>query len=196
MSREKMMQQDETETTVFDIQFALQCAPLFLGLRSSLFLTVTKRQVARIENILRDKRITLYKISENHGKMAVLLFDEKKMKEYIAGEAVQKILGNLGYTGDDLYDFMEIFAQRYTEFVRNESAFPHEMGIFLGYPPEDVRGYLENGGKNYLCAGFWKVYENVQEKIKLFSQFERAQDSLVSLILQGNSLGEAVKILT
>ena len=25
--------------------------------------------------------------------------------------------------------------------------FPHEVGLFLGYPPEDVRGFIENHAK-------------------------------------------------
>lgn len=196
MSWEKMNLQEQSETAVFDIQFALQCAPLILGLRISLFLTVTDWQLKRIEDILKNRNISLYKISENHGKMAVLLFYEKKMQEYFAEDSVQKLLSGLGYSAGNLHDFMELFAKRYEEFIQSGNAFPHEMGIFLGYPPEDVRGYLENAGNNYLCAGYWKVYENVQEKRKLFSQFDWAQNVLVSLILQGNSLGEAVKLAT
>lgn len=196
MSWEKMNLQVQPEPDVFDIQFALQCAPLILGLRSSLFLTVTDWQLKRIGNILRDRKISFYKISENRGRMAVLLFYEKKMKEYFADDSVRKLLSSLGYSAGNLYDFMEHFAKRYEEFLQKGNTFPHEMGIFLGYPPEDVIGYLENAGNNYLCAGYWKVYENAQEKRRMFSQFDWAQSVLVSLILQGKSLGEAVELVT
>ena len=31
--------------------------------------------------------------------------------------------------------------------------FPHEIGIFLGYPVEDVRGFIANEGRNFkACA--------------------------------------------
>lgn len=194
MSWEKLNLQEQPETTIFDVQLALQCAPLILGLRISLFLTVTDQQLKRIENILRDRKISLYKICEHYGKMAVLLFYEEKLEEYFAEETVWNLLSRLGYSGGSFYDFMDFFAERYKKFLKNEIPFPHEMGIFLGYPTEDVMGYLENAGDNYLCAGDWKVYKNVQEKRRLFSQFDRARDVLVSLILQGNSLVEAVEI--
>ena len=42
--------------------------------------------------------------------------------------------------------------------------FPHEIGLLLGYPPEDVSGFIENGGKNFLCSGYWKVYKGRQEQ--------------------------------
>ena len=42
-------------------------------------------------------------------------------------------------------------------------AFPHEIGLFLGYPFEDVMGFIENKGENYLCSGCWKVYSCEQD---------------------------------
>ncbi len=36
--------------------------------------------------------------------------------------------------------------------------FPHEIGLFLGYPPEDVCGYIRNKGKCQKCTGHWQVY--------------------------------------
>lgn len=36
--------------------------------------------------------------------------------------------------------------------------FPHEIGLFLGYPLEDVQGFIENRAEGYKCVGCWKVY--------------------------------------
>lgn len=36
--------------------------------------------------------------------------------------------------------------------------FPHEIGLFLGYPLEDVTGFIAAGGAEYRCSGCWKVY--------------------------------------
>ena len=32
-----------------------------------------------------------------------------------------------------------------------EGEFPHEIGVFLGYPLADVIGFIENRGKNFRC---------------------------------------------
>ena len=53
--------------------------------------------------------------------------------------------------------------------------FPHEMGLLLGYPVEDVEGFIENKGHNYLYAGYWKVYGHVEEKKALFNRYEEAR---------------------
>ena len=64
---------------------------------------------------------------------------------------------------------IEHFAQRrldakkhYEAYLNDEhKQFPHEMGLLLGYPIEDVRGFIEHNGCGCLYSGYWKVYRNV-----------------------------------
>ena len=42
--------------------------------------------------------------------------------------------------------------------MREQKEFPHEVGLFLGYPPEDVHGFIENRAQCAKCIGAWKVY--------------------------------------
>lgn len=41
--------------------------------------------------------------------------------------------------------------------------FPHEIGIFLGYPLEDVILFEKQNGKNCKYCGCWKSYSNAEE---------------------------------
>lgn len=41
--------------------------------------------------------------------------------------------------------------------------FPHEVGLLLGYPLEDVRGFIDNGGRGASAVGPWKAYGDVAE---------------------------------
>ncbi len=52
---------------------------------------------------------------------------------------------------------------------RNE--FPHEIGVFLGYPLEDVQGFMENQGRNYTCCGCWKSYGDPAQARRCFSSY-------------------------
>ena len=46
-------------------------------------------------------------------------------------------------------------------FKGDESGeFPHEVGLFLSYPPEDVKGFIAHRANDFKCAGLWKVYGN------------------------------------
>ena len=37
---------------------------------------------------------------------------------------------------------------------------PHEIGVFLGYPIWDVKGFIDYKGKDFKYCGTWKVYNN------------------------------------
>lgn len=57
--------------------------------------------------------------------------------------------------------------------LRQETDFPHEIGLFLGYPPEDVRGFIQRGACGCKCAGCWKVYGDEAAARAQFARFER-----------------------
>ena len=40
---------------------------------------------------------------------------------------------------------------------RESGEFPHEVGLFLSYPPEDVKGFIDHRANNFKCAGLWTV---------------------------------------
>ena len=66
--------------------------------------------------------------------------------------------------------------------------FPHEIGIFLGYPLGDVIGFIENAGRNFKCSGCWKVYCNECEAVKLFAKYKKCRDVYLRLWQQGRSV--------
>ncbi len=38
-------------------------------------------------------------------------------------------------------------SERYRAHMEGKGDFPHEIGLLLGYPPEDVIGFIENRGQ-------------------------------------------------
>lgn len=57
--------------------------------------------------------------------------------------------------------------------LRSKNDFPHEIGLFLGYPLEDVKGFVENKAGCSKCSGCWKVYGNEQETMELFEKYQK-----------------------
>ena len=56
--------------------------------------------------------------------------------------------------------------------LEGSEEFPHEIGLFLGYPPEDVRGFLD-GRTDCTCVGCWKVYGDARAAEKLFDRYRK-----------------------
>lgn len=66
--------------------------------------------------------------------------------------------------------------------------FPHEIGLFLGYPPEDVRGFIEHKAKNFKCCGCWKVYGDEAQARVLFDRYQRCTNAYCAQWSKGVSL--------
>ena len=69
-----------------------------------------------------------------------------------------------------------------------ETPVPHEVGYFLGYPAADVRGFIEHGGREFLCCGCWKVYADVRGAQRRFSRYRRCTRRALRLYQEGASI--------
>lgn len=63
--------------------------------------------------------------------------------------------------------------------------FPHEMGFFLGYPYEDVLGFIEHEGRDCLAVGPWKVYAHLDRALATFKRFRRCTQTYTHIYRHG-----------
>ena len=75
-----------------------------------------------------------------------------------------------------------------------EQEFPHEIGIFLGYPLEDVDGFITHQGENCKLCGCWKVYGNVEQARRTFASYEKCRVFLCAKLSKGCNILQALKI--
>ena len=60
----------------------------------------------------------------------------------------------------------EMLLEQLSDRLCLEEAFPHEIGVFLGYPLGDVVGFIRNHGRNFTCCGCWKAHGDPVEAQK------------------------------
>lgn len=178
-----------------ETQLVLQCAPVLAGLKISNLLNVDRKQGALILNLLADTELSCYVLLRNGHRMTILIYHKKMLKAYLKNKRVQSFLIGEGYGGMNLEEMLSLLAYRYQSHMEKRVGFPHELGAFLGYPMEDIEGFIENNGENFLCLGYWKVYQNQQAKQELFQKFERAKEWMILLVSNGVELIEAVNLL-
>ena len=89
---------------------------------------------------------------------------EKDLKDPVAAE----ILRGCGYPeGRPIHRILYLMGR-----LRDCESFPHEIGLFLGYPAVDVRGFIRHA--QCKCAGLWKVFESDEEEAKrMFARCHR-----------------------
>jgi len=76
---------------------------------------------------------------------------------------------------------------------RCRELFPHEIGLFLGYPVEDVFQYVKTGGRNCLFCGYWKVYSNPERARRLFDQYTECKERFALQIKSGMSISDIIR---
>ena len=72
--------------------------------------------------------------------------------------------------------------------MTEDDVFPHEVGLFLGYPPGDVRSFMKDTRHGVKCTGCWKAYGNEEEARKTFAKFRKCTDVYRRELSRGRSL--------
>ena len=88
---------------------------------------------------------------------------------------------------------LDQLAARYMRCLFLEESFPHEIGLFLGYPLGDVGGFLRHGGKNYIFSGYWKVYTRPAKTAELFRKFDMVTEEMVCSLMGGTPFTAAIE---
>lgn len=188
----KIVQKLDRES--LEVQLLLQCAPMIAGLKASNLLIIASENEADARRILNGTKISCARLARMDKKTTMLIYHEQWVKEYLASREVSELLRVLGYEGKGFYEVLHSVRKKYRSYMKKEGEFPHELGLLLGYPAEDVKGYMDNKGRNYLCTGYWQVYADPAAKLNLFQKFELARERLIRAIFDGKEIQELIQV--
>ena len=162
-----------------ELQIVLQCAPTLAGLKTSNLLIVPKDQEDKVRCVLRHSGLFFYRLVYDGKRVIFLVFNKDMLLDYLSKNEVRDFLRKYGYRTDEFGYCLRCFQKRYDSYVHSRREFPHEMGVFLGYPLCDVKGFIENGGEDFKLSGYWKVYGDAEEAKRLFESFDTIKDEMV-----------------
>ncbi len=132
-----------------------------------------------------DKGVELLVLKKSNGRALIYVCRKKQLQTDLDKPGVRQFLADCGYLKSDVDYALRILKNR---LECSQDGFPHEIGVFLGYPLQDVVGFIENAGQNCKCVGCWKVYCNECEAVKLFGKYKKCKDVYIRLWRQGRSV--------
>ena len=138
-------------------------------------------EFARLGGELRGKGVKLTILRLCGGKALLYVYRPDELERALRNQDVRGFLTTCGYERFDGAGAL----QKLRNHLKDMSGFPHEIGVFLGYPLADVLGFIENCGKNCLACGCWKVYSNLGFAQKTFKRFEKCKTVYQRLFAQG-----------
>ena len=143
-----------------ELQLAFQCAPLITGLKVSNLFQIDSRHYKRLCEILDKSNFSFCGLGGRNGSVSLLIYQKEWLEQFLQQEEVRILMHRLGYRDLHLERVLTKFRSRYIRYMQKKQQFPHEMGVLLGYPPEDVEGFIIYEGKNSLCEGIGKCMQN------------------------------------
>lgn len=152
------------------------CAPTLAGLKTgSLFTCPYQTRQRLCQNLqqvnqrLLPKGLRVLPLHFSESKALIYVYRPGKLSADLQDDRAAELLRHCGYESGSCEKCVAQLSRR----IRDAEDFPHEIGLFLGYPPEDVCGFMENKAENCKCVGCWKVYGDVDAAKKKFAQYKK-----------------------
>lgn len=181
----------------FEEQLAFHSAPSLLGIKCASLMSVRRNEfdvAASSERFNRRASAKGLRVRELCGcpqRALLLVYNEARLAARLADPLCREVLRSNGYA-DDLT--AEECICRLARRIRVNGDFPHEIGIFLDYPVEDVLGFIENKGANFKLCGYWKVYGDTVKAQRTFDNYNKCRRFLCNKLREGTDLCGALKI--
>jgi len=182
--------------STLDVMLAYYAAPTILGVKpASLFWCTNSdrinNQIEYFNKSAEEKGFVIKRIKGRKEHMGLMVFHRTILDRYLKDAKCMAFLKQFGYSRflslEEKLAYLKTRLETYAEF-------PHEIGIFLGYPIEDVEGFIKNKGQNYLLRGSWLVYSDAENADRIFSQHRLCRDMAVNCVINGISIYELLQM--
>ena len=181
----------------FETVMIEQCSPVLAGLKAAgLFRYETRdckdlaQRVRGWNERLGEKglRVRVLKGCARTHRYLVYVYRESRLREVLADENVRGFLAQEGYQLPEAAGDCEPLLRQLSRRLCCAAEFPHEIGIFLGYPLADVVGFIENRGQNFTCCGCWKAYGDPAAARQHFAQLRKCTAVYLRLFHSGTPI--------
>ena len=140
-------------------------------------------ELKHLNQRLKGKGLRILPLRWRDGKALLYLYRPKRLEQDLRDPLAKELLLECGYRCGDVNACLARLIFR----LRTEKDFPHEVGLFLGYPPADVDGFMHRK-KEYKFSGLWKVYDDVEGAERQFEKCRHCTEVYLNCLSHGFSL--------
>ncbi len=154
----------------------LHCSPTMAGIKTaSLFTCPMEDQeeltesLKRFNAILVPKGLRIVPVKYMEKRVLIYMYRPERLAKDLENPLTKALLTELGYPVGDV----ELCVAHMIYRVNASDKFPHEIGLFLSYPPRDVEAFIRNEAKNAKYVGTWKVYYDEEKALRTFAMYDK-----------------------
>lgn len=166
------------------------CAPTLASIKTANMFTFpfSSRQemlatLRAFNRRLIKKGLRILPLRYRDGLALIYVYRPEKLARDLQSATAHRLLKKCGYSGCKAAPCLRRLMERLDE----QADFPHEIGLFLGYPPEDVDGFIHRRCEAK-CVGCWKVYHNEDAARVTFARYKKCSALYMKRWREGSSI--------
>lgn len=167
------------------------CSPTLAGMKTGNMFTCffagkdeMRKSIRKWNGFFVKKGLRMLPLRYKNGRALIYIYRPAKLSKDLQDGTACGLLKGLGYGEETSTGCIAHLIKRLGE----SEEFPHEIGLFLGYPPEDVCGFIENRAEGCKCVGCWKVYGDADAARKTFAKYKKCTDVYCARLAEGSSI--------
>lgn len=142
------------------------------------------------EEIREYLHLDYYELKKSKKSIVVIFYNKEMLEKTLKKKENLKFLQRFNYKKDmDIQSNLNLLKKRYGNIC------PHEIGIFLGYPLNDVVKFIQCPNRNCLLVGYWRVYNNVENAKIIFDKYDQIRNKACLAISKGEVPQKVLKKL-
>ena len=167
------------------------CSPTLAGIKTgNLFSCACSsreeltKDLCRLNRKLVPRGIRVLPLRVRKGRALIYAYRPNALEIDLTDLRARELLAAYGYTPEKPDCCVVQLMRR----LQSAGEFPHEIGLFLSYLPEDVLGFICNGACNHKCVGCWKVYGDVESARRKFAMYQKCTDIYCACLRRGTTI--------
>lgn len=124
--------------------------------------------------------IDFFELKNDEKNTVVLFYNKEGLKKVLKEKRNMEFLKKFGY--NEAMTMEQCILHLSSRF---KCTCPHEIGIFLGYPVDDVACFIDYPNEPCMMVGYWKVYYNLKEAKYIFNKYDEIKYCVIKMTVNG-----------
>lgn len=176
----------------FQKKLVVHSTPTLLKMKTGNIFRIYKTDVPNFQecyeyfkNHLIEYDIDFQILKDSKNSILLYVYQPKQLNKLLSCHKIENFLNSYGYANHNPIDYLK--------YRFEQVNCPHEIGIFLGYPLNDVISFIEQ--KECQLIGYWKAYSNIKNVKRTFYKYDCCYKTVRRRVDEGELIFDIIKKL-
>ncbi|MDK9719095.1 MAG: DUF3793 family protein [Trichlorobacter sp.] len=175
----------------------LECSEVLAGVKPANLVSLVNRtrpcgrnlyqlwQSLRQEAVARLSTIDFLILQTKERSILLLCYNREQLEQHLSHAGIRTLLHKAGYKQTSTVpELLTELKQR----ISKHDHFPHEIGLFIGYPAKDVAAFMGLVKLPFSCQALWKIYGNPANSLNLAKNYRCCRERMTEILASGSQI--------